>query len=282
MAVTKFGDCCAHGNDDLSNKLISNGNEASIIEGSDSGSMNDLFDDHLDNISQFSHDTVKCVNEVNKDTVKCIYINSESLLYGSGNRPTNDKLYDSPGILIHSSSLIANSLCGRHSTLGGAVTGLSDCSVHSVCDGFLGQSLPNDREALTQIQLQCMSYHMITKIAFSNFTRHNSHDSSMGGAASGFSSCCAHGDSDLSNQSISSSSETLIYGTDSELACSLSDISQENISSSSQDTVIHPEIKILSLNTGGLRSKVNNTEFEETISNYDIVYIQEIPGHLGP
>ena len=79
---------------------------ASIIEGSDSGSMYDLFDDHLDNISHFSQDTVKCVNEVNQDTVKCIYINSESLLYGSGNKPTHDKSYDFPDILIHSSSLI--------------------------------------------------------------------------------------------------------------------------------------------------------------------------------
>ena len=87
----------------------------------------------------------------------------------------------------------------------------------------------------------------------------------MGGAASGFNGCCADGDSDLSNQSISSSSETLIYGTVSELACSLSDISQENISSSSHDTVIYSEIKVLSLDTGELQSKVNNPEFEETI-----------------
>ena len=71
----------------------------------------------------------------------------------------------------------------------------------------------------------------------------------MGGAASGLSGCCAHGDSDLSNQSISSSSESLIYGTDSESACILSDISKENISSSSQDTVIYLEIKVLSWRT---------------------------------
>ena len=139
---------CTCGNDDLSNKLISNCNDA-FIEGSDPGSIYDLFDDHLDNISHFSQDTVKCVNEVNQDTVKCIYINSESLLYGTGNKPTNNKPYDSPDILIHSSSLIAYASCRRHSTLGGAVTGLSDCSAHSVCDDILGQSLPNEGEALT-------------------------------------------------------------------------------------------------------------------------------------
>ena len=43
MAVTKSGDCCVRGNDDLSNKLTSNGNEASIIDVSDSGSMYILF-----------------------------------------------------------------------------------------------------------------------------------------------------------------------------------------------------------------------------------------------
>ena len=92
---------------------------------------------------------MKCANELNEDTVKCVHINSKSNLYRSGNKPTNNKSYDSPHILIHSSSLIANSLCGHGSILGGVVTGLSDCSVHSVCDGILGQSLQNDREALT-------------------------------------------------------------------------------------------------------------------------------------
>ena len=86
MAVTKSGNCCVRGNDDLSNKLISNCSEAVIIEGSDSGSMYDLFDNHL---HTFSQDTVKCGNELNQDTVKCIHINSESLLYGSGNKPAN-------------------------------------------------------------------------------------------------------------------------------------------------------------------------------------------------
>ena len=52
MTDTKSGDCCARGNDDLSNKLISNGSEAVIIKGSDSGSMYGLFDNHLDTIFQ--------------------------------------------------------------------------------------------------------------------------------------------------------------------------------------------------------------------------------------
>ena len=64
--------------------------------------------------------------------MKCGYINSESLLYGSGNKPTNNKSYDPTDILIHSSSPIANSSCGDDSTLGGAVTGLSDCSLLTV------------------------------------------------------------------------------------------------------------------------------------------------------
>ena len=50
---------------------------------------------------------------------------------------------------------------------------------------------------------------------------------------------------------------------------------EDNIPLDSQDTVKYPEIIILSLNTGGLRSKVHNPEFEETIYNYDIVCIQE-------
>ena len=95
------------------------------------------------------------------------------------------------------------------------------------------------------------------------FISSNIHDCSTSGAASGFSGCCAHGDNDPSNQSISSSKETLIYGTDSVSAYSLTDIAQDNIFSSSQDTVIYSEIKVLSLNTAGLRSKVNNPEFEE-------------------
>ena len=213
MAVTKSGDCCTCGNDDLSNKLISNGSDA-FIEGSDPGSMYDLLDDHLDNISQFSPDTVKCVNEVNQDTVTCIYINSESLLYGSGNKPTNNKSYDSPDILIHLSSLIANSLCRRHSTLGGGVTGLSDCSVHSVCDDILGQSLLHDGEALTpdtkSIAVHGLSHNYqdsVSQILQDTFISPNSHDCSTGRAAAGFRGCCARGDSDLSNQSISSSSE---------------------------------------------------------------------------
>ena len=57
-----------------SNNLISNGSEALIIDGSDSGSMFDLFDDHQDNISQFPKETVKCGNQGNLDTVKCVYI----------------------------------------------------------------------------------------------------------------------------------------------------------------------------------------------------------------
>ena len=50
---------------------------------------------------------------------------------------------------------------------------------------------------------------------------------------------------------------------------------EDNISLDSQDTIKYSEIKILSLNTGGLRSKVHNPEFEETIYNYDIVCIRE-------
>ena len=103
----------------------------------------------------------------------------------------------------------------------------------------------------------------ISQILQDSFISYNSHDCSTGGAAHGFSGCCACGNSDPSNQSISSSKETLIYGTDSVSAYSLTDISQDNISSSSQDTVIYSEIKALSLNTGGLQSKVNNPEFEE-------------------
>ena len=76
-------------------------------------------------------------------------------------------------------------------------------------------------------------------------------------------------DDSFRNQSLSNdshdSSETLIYCSSIE----------DNISLDSQDTVKYSEIKILSLNTGGLRSKVHNPEFEETIYNYDIVCIQE-------
>ena len=48
-----------------------------------------------------------------------------------------------------------------------------------------------------------------------------------------------------------------------------------NLSCSSQDTVIYLEIMILSLNGGGLRKRLNTPEWEETISSYDIVCIQE-------
>ena len=61
-------------------------------------------------------------------------------------------------------------------------------------------------------------------------------------------------------------SETLIYN-DSDLL--------SNSSQTSQNTVKYSELKILSLNAGGLRSKIHNPEFEETIQNYDIVCIQE-------
>ena len=78
-------------------------------------------------------------------------------------------------------------------------------------------------------------------------------------------------DDSFRNQSLSNdshdSSETLIYCSSIE----------DNISLDSQGTVKYSEIKILSLNTGGLRSKVHNPEFEEAIyiRNYDIVCIQE-------
>ena len=48
-----------------------------------------------------------------------------------------------------------------------------------------------------------------------------------------------------------------------------------DLSYDSQDTVIYSEIKILSLNAGGLKSKLNNPEWEETVMSYDIVCIQE-------
>ena len=39
--------------------------------------------------------------------------------------------------------------------------------------------------------------------------------------------------------------------------------------------MIYSEIMILSLNAGGLRKRLNTPEWEETISSYDIVCIQE-------
>ena len=73
VSVTNASDWYALCNDDLSNKLISNGSESLITDGSDSGSMYDMFNNHQDNISQFSQNTVKCVNQPNLDTVKCLY-----------------------------------------------------------------------------------------------------------------------------------------------------------------------------------------------------------------
>ena len=155
-----------------------------------------------------------------------------------------------------------------------SVTGLSDCSANGVCDDILGQSLLNDGEALTpdtkSIAVRELPHDYqdsVSQILQDTFISPNGHDCSKGRAAPGFNCYCARGDSDLSNQSIFSSSETLIYGTDAESACSLSDISQEDISSSSQGTVIYSEIKVLSLNTGGLRSKDNKVSKGAKISN---------------
>ena len=142
---------------------------------------------------------MKCADELNQDTVKCIHINSESLLYGSGNKPTNNKSYDYPGIFIHLSSHIANSSCGHDSILGGAITGLSDCSVQSVCDGILGQSIQNDREAQTPdtkpgaVHESSYDYQdSMSQLLQDTFISPSSHDCSTGRrAASGLSGCCA-------------------------------------------------------------------------------------------
>ena len=66
-----------------------------------------------------------------------------------------------------------------------------------------------------------------------------------------------------SSQTDSLSESTVLYHSPSNLSCS------------SQDTVIYSEIMILSLNAGGLRKRLNTPEWEETISSYDIVCIQE-------